>query len=53
MDFMADSQRESLDFLDDIKKVIIPQIKTVDTFEDLLYQSKFAGETDFRLKKKK
>lgn len=53
INFMAESQTTSLDFLDQIKKIILPRLKLIETDEDLFLQAAIAAKTDFRLKKKK
>lgn len=53
LNFMAESQVTSIDFLNEIKKVIASQIKPIDTREDLFTQAIIASKTDFRLQKRR
>lgn len=50
---MSESEVTSIDFLNDIKKIIVSQIKPIETMEDLLKQAMIASKTDFRLQKRK
>lgn len=53
LNFMSESEVTSIDFLNDIKKIIVSQIKPTETMEDLLKQAMIASKTDFRLQKRK
>lgn len=53
LNFMSESEVTSIDFLNDIKKIIVSQIKPTEIMEDLLKQAMIASKTDFRLQKRK
>lgn len=53
INFMSESEVTSIDFLNDIKKIIVSQIKPIETMEDLLKQAMITSKTDFRLQKRK
>lgn len=51
--FMSESQIDSMDFLDEIISEIKQNLHIIDNREDLFLQAAIAGQTDFRLPKKR
>lgn len=50
--FMSESQIDSMAFLDDLLNEIKPDLRVIDSREDMFLQAAIAGQTDFRLPKK-
>lgn len=52
INFMAESQVDSMDFLDDLLSEIKKNLRLIDDRDDLFLQAAIASKTDFRLPKK-